>query len=229
VKNRFYLLIPLTALGFILFSCHGDRSVRNIHEGEIYYNIKYINNPSSLSSDFLPKELVISFRDDLVNTSLRTPLGNSGLTTVTNPAKGIYDTYFNVLAFKYYYEGTSAGIQPGFSSMRGMTFEETGKRSVICGFNCRQVKVFLPHSKTTRYIWYTNDIKVNNPNRLTPYKDINGVLMDFFYIIGQAELLFTADEVYARPIPDRNFERKKSYKKVTADYLDSLILKMISY
>jgi hypothetical protein len=87
----------------------------------------------------------------------------------------------------------------------------------------------LPGSKTTRYIWYTDEIKVVQPNRLTPYKDIDGVLMDFFYIIGKAELQFTADEVFARQIPDKTFEAKKNYKKVTRSFLDSLIQKMIAF
>jgi hypothetical protein len=200
-----------------------------MHEGEIYYNIKYVNNPSSFSSDFLPKELVISFRNDLIATELKAPFGNSGISSIVNPKKHIYDTYLNLLSFKYYCEGTPRDLQPGFSAMEGMTLDETGRKSVICGLNCRQVRVTLPGSKTTRYIWYTDEIKVVQPNRLTPYKDIDGVLMDFFYIIGKAELQFTADEVFAREIPDKTFEAKKNYKKVTRSFLDSLIQKMIAF
>jgi hypothetical protein len=200
-----------------------------MHEGEIFYNIKYVNNPSSFSSDFLPKELVISFRNDLIATELKAPFGNSGISSIVNPKEHIYDTYLNLLSFKYYCEGTPRDLQPGFSAMEGMTLDETGRKSVICGLNCRQVRVTLPGSKTTRYIWYTDEIRVVQPNRLTPYKDIDGVLMDFFYIIGKAELQFTADEVFAREIPDKTFEAKKNYKKVTRCFLDSLIQKMIAF
>ena len=203
--------------------------MRNMHEGEIYYNIKYITNPSTLSSDFLPKELVITFKNDLILTELKAPFGNSGLSTIINPKEHIYDTYLNLLSFKYYYEGTPKDMQPGFSSMEGLTLHETGRRSVIGGFSCRQVRVSIPNSKTTRYIWYTNDIKVVQPNRLTPYKDIDGVLMDFFYIFDKTELQFTADEVFAREIPDKTFEQKKNYKKVNRKFLESLIRKMIAF
>jgi hypothetical protein len=203
--------------------------MKNMHEGEIYYNIKYINNPTSLSSDFLPRELVISFRNDLIATNLKAPFGNSGISSIINPKEHIYDTYLNLLSFKYYCEGTSRDMQPGFSSMEGIIFNETGRRSVICGFNCRQVRVTLPNSKTIHYIWYTNDIKVVQPNRLTPYNEIDGVLMDFFYIMGKAEMQFTADEVFTRQISDKVFEQKKNYKKVTRSFLDSLIQKMMAF
>lgn len=229
MKNRFLPSLPLLLLVFMIASCGGDSAYKNMREGEIYYNIKYVSNPSSFSSDLLPKELVIAFRNDLFNTSLKTPIGNSGITAVINPKENIYDTYLNLLSFKYYFKGNSKDMQPGFSAMKGMTVHDTGRRSIICGFNCRQARVEIPESATTRYIWYTNEIRVENPNRMTPYREIDGVLMDFFYIIGKAEMQFTADEVVVKQIPDKEFERKKNYKEVSAKFLDALILKMISF
>lgn len=229
MKNRFPLLILLSALVLTIPACRGGKSIKNIHEGEIYYNIKYIRNPSSFSSEFLPKELVVSFRNDLFTTRLRAPFGNSGLTTVINPKEGIYDTYLNILSFKYFYEGTQRDMQPGFSSMKDIQISETGRKSVICGLNCRQARVTLKDSSASKYIWYTNDIRVDEPNRGTPYKDIDGVLMDFFYIMGKAEIEFTADEVFSRQVPDKYFAKKTDYKKVSKSYLDALILKMISF
>lgn len=229
MKNRYLPFFYVLVLIFLLASCKGDSAYKNMREGEIYYNIKYISNPSSLSSDLLPKELVIAFRNDLFNTSLRTPIGNSGITTVINPKENIFDTYLNLLSFKYYFQGNSKDLQPGFSAMKGMTIHDTGRKSVICGFDCRQARVDIPESETTRYIWYTDEIRVEKPNRMTPYREIDGVLMDFFYIIGKAEMQFTADEVIVKQIPDKEFEKKKNYKEVSAKFLDALILKMISF
>lgn len=223
------LKIPFLFLILLLASCRGDAGYKNMREGEIWYNIKYVSNPSSLSTDLLPRELVIAFRNDLINTRLKAPIGNTGITTVINPRENIYDTYLNLLSFKYYFEGNYRDIQPGFKAMEGMTVHDTGRRSVICGFNCRQARVDIPGSEGIRHIWYTYEIKAENPNRMTPYRDVDGVLMDFFYIIGDAELQFTADEVLRKDIPDREFEKKNNYKKVPASFLDALILKMISF
>ena len=97
--------------------------MKNMREGEIYYNIKYINNPSSLSSDLLPRELVISFRNDLLQHKPQDTLSATrGSPSVINPKENIFDTYLNILSFKYYCEGNSKDMQPGFSSMEGMTF-----------------------------------------------------------------------------------------------------------
>lgn len=213
----------------MLASCKEKVRYKNMKEGEIWYSIRYVNNPSTVSKELLPKELVILFRDDLVSTRLRAPVGNMGISTVINPPQKIFDTYLNILSFRYCFEGDGNEMQPGFQSMTGIRFQETGRKSVICGFNCHELKVELPGSDEVRYAWYTNEIKVDNPNRMTPYREIDGVLMDFFYLIGNAEMQFTADEVLARKIPDREFEKKKNYRKVSSRYLDTIIGKMISF
>ncbi len=211
-----------------LSSCK-QRGLKHMHEGEIFYTISYIKNPSSLPIDFLPKELVISFNDDRIYSNLKAPFGNSGISSVTNPKEEVYDTYLNMLSFKYYYEGTGDEIQPGFSAMDGITFLETGREREICGFTCREVETRIPGSDSVRFIWYTDEIRVTGANLLTPYREIDGILMEFFYIIGEAELEFTADEVFVKEIPDKNFEKRTNYKKVTRSYLDSMIRKMIAY
>ncbi|MCB0801119.1 MAG: hypothetical protein KDB91_11495 [Bacteroidales bacterium] len=229
MKNSSLPLIPALVTLLFLASCGGDRAYKNMREGEIYYTINYVSNPSRLSSNLLPKELVIAFRNDLISTSLKSPIGNSGITTVVNPGENIYDTYLNILAFKYYFEGNYRDVQPGFGSMEGISVHDTGRKSVICGFNCHQARVEMPDGKKSRYIWYTTEIKAENPNRMTPYREVDGVLMDFFYIIGDAELQFTADEVLVKKVADKEFERKNNYRKVSSKYLDTLILKMISF
>ena len=56
-------------------------------------------------------------------------------------------------------------IFPGFEAMEGMEIKKTSKTSVICGFNCKNAEVTFPSDKEKVFnIWYTNEIKVKNPN-----------------------------------------------------------------
>jgi hypothetical protein len=179
--------------------------------------------------ELLPKELVISFKNNRMSSDLRTPFGNSGISTINDPKADLYDTYVNMLTMKLYYEGRETEMQPGFSSMKIVSVKETGETKEIAGYKCNEVEVKMEGSDSSRYVWYTNEIDVDGPNLHTPFKDIDGVLMEFFYIIGGADIAFTAEGVFAKEIPDKNFEKKKNYHKVSSGYLDSLIVKMISY
>lgn len=228
MKQLTLLFCFISFFAVITTSCK-ESGFKNMKEGEVYYSIRYIKNPSSLPPELLPKELVISFKNDKMCSELRTPFGGSGISTVVDPKAGVYDTYLNMLTLKLYYEGKEKDIQPGFSYMKIASLKETGNSRDIAGYKCKEVQVKLEGSDSARYVWYTNEIKVDDPNQHTPYKDIDGVLMDFFYIIGQADMAFTADAVFAKEVPEKNFEKKKNYRQVSCGYLDSLIVKMISY
>jgi hypothetical protein len=198
-------------------------------QGEIYYSIKYIKNPSSFSEEVLPRDMVIAFRDNKVYTDFTSPIGNTGISTVMNPDKHIYDTYVNLLAFKFCFRGTPESPITGFSSMQDIKYRETGREKEICGFKCKELEATFHGISSPRSIWYTTEIGVKSPNILNPFYEVDGVLMDFFYLIGDAELRFEAQEVYAKEVPEKFFERKKNYKAVSEGYLDTLIRKLITF
>ena len=52
---------------------------------------------------------------------------------------------------------------------------------------------------------------LKNPNTATPFSQIDGVLMSFFFFLGPAELHFDAETVYKKEIPDETFERREKF------------------
>ena len=69
--------------------------------------------------------------------------------------------------------------------MKDIEIKTTGKTSVICGYHCKNAQVTFACNRNKVYdIWFTDEINVKDPNAGTPYKDIEGVLMDFFFVLG---------------------------------------------
>jgi hypothetical protein len=210
------------------FSCK-ERGGKYISQGEIHYNIDYIGNFGPMPKEVLPKNLVVSFKNDKILFEMISPFGNSGILNLTNPDEGIIDTYFSLFTLKYFYPVKPGELFPGFEEMDGMTMKKTSKTSVICGYNCKNVEVTLPTVKDKVFqVWYTNDINVKKPNTATPFNQIDGVLMSFFFILGPAELHFDAETVYKKQIPDEEFERRDKFVKVSRAEIDSFINKMIT-
>jgi hypothetical protein len=113
--------------------------------------------------------------------------------------------------------------------MQGIEIRKTTKTAVICGFNCKHAEVTFPQKKDKVFeIWYTNEIDVKKPNTATPFSQIDGVLMSFFFLLGPAELHFNAETVYKKEIPDEIFERRDKFTRVSRDAIDKFINKMIS-
>ena len=84
------------------YSCK-EKGGKFIDQGEIHYNIDYIGN-FGIPKEALPQNLIFSFKKDKILFEM-TGIGNSGIMNLTNPEKGIYDTYFSFFVKKYYYSG----------------------------------------------------------------------------------------------------------------------------
>lgn len=220
-------LLSFIIIALIFYSCK-DKGGKGIKQGEIHYSIDYSGN-TVLPKEIMPRNLIVSFKDDKILFDISAPIGNSGILNLSNPDKGIFDTYISFLSFKYSYSAQPGEPHPGFEAMRGIEIKKTSRTSVICGFNCKLAEATLPSDRSKIYnIWYTTEIKVKNPNTATPFSSIEGVLMSFFFIMGPAEMHFNAETVYKKDIPDQTFERRDKYMKVTREQIDQFIARMVS-
>jgi len=223
-----YVLFIAVILAMTGYSCK-NKGGKNIDQGEIHYNIDYIGNFGSMPKEVLPQNLVVSFKDDKILFEMM-GFGKSGILNLSNPEKGIFDTYFSLFTKKYYYAAESGELFPGFEAMNGMTLKKTSKTSVICGFNCENAEITFPDDKNKIYnIWFTDEIKVKKPNASNPFSEIDGVLMSFFFIMGKTELHFDAETVYSKDVPDETFERRENFDRVSKENLTKLINQMISF
>ncbi len=224
---RFKVVLFITAIiALILYSCR-EKGGKFINEGEIHYKIDYTGS-FIVPKEALPQDLIFAFKRNKILFEM-TGIGKSGIMNLTNPEKGIYDTYFSFFAKKYYYAGERDELYPGFEAMKGLILKKTSRKSVICGYNCLNAEVTFPSDrKKVRDIWYTTEIKVKDPNVSTPFSQIDGVLMSFFFLIGTSELDFRAETVYSKEEPDELFERRDKYIKVSKDSIKDFINRLIS-
>jgi hypothetical protein len=223
-----YVLFIAVILAMASYSCK-ERGGRYLKQGEIHYNIDYIGTFGPMPREVLPKNLIVSFKGNKILFEMISSFGNSGILNLSNPDEGIFDTYFSLFTLKYYYPVKPGELFPGFEGMAGIEIKKTSKTSMICGFNCKNAQVIVPNDKNKFYeIWYTNEIPVKNPNAATPFRQIDGVLMSFFFILGPAELHFNAETVYKKEIPDQAFERRKKFMRVSRQEIDKFINKMVS-
>jgi hypothetical protein len=217
-----------TVMILISNSCK-EKGGKNIDQGEIHYTIEYSGNTGSVPKDLMPKTLVVSFKKDKMLFEIISPFGNSGITNLVNPETKIFDTYISMFGQKYYYSGSPGETHPGFGSMNEMEIKKTSKTSNICGYNCKNAEVTFPFDRSKVYtIWYTNEIKVKNSNASTPYSELDGVLMSFYYIMGRSELKFDAETVYQKEIPDNTFERKPKFRLVSREDMDKLLTDLVN-
>ena len=222
------ILVVFTFFALAGFSCK-NRGSKGIDEGAIHYNIAYGGN-MGVPREVLPKTLVVNFKQNKVLFEMLSVFGSSGIVNLSNPKDKIYDTYFNFFALKYYYEASEGELFPGFEAMENIEIKKTDKTMEICGFHCNNAEITLPFDRgNVLNIWYTNEIDVKDSNFGTPFKEIDGVLMDFFLYLGNTKIHFTAENVYSKTVKDNTFARRSNYKKVSKEEINELINKMIAF
>jgi len=222
------LSIIFISLLFIGYSCR-EQGGKNINQGEIHYNIEYSGSMGGVPKEALPQNLIVYFKKDKLLFEMISPFGNSGIVNLTNPEEAIFDTYFSLFTIKYYYAASEGELFPGFEAMEGMELKKTSKTAQICGFNCRNAEATFPSDRSkVMTIWYTDEIDVKNSNISTPFKDIDGVLMDFYFYLGKTEVHFAAENVYQKDISDETFNRRNDFKRVSREEILKFISKMTS-
>jgi hypothetical protein len=225
VRFRYGLLIAII-VALTANSCK-DKGEKDIDEGEIHYTIEYSGNVGSMK-ELMPRNLIVSFKDNKILFEMST-FGNSGILNLSNPEDGIFDTYISLMTIRYFYAGKAGEVLPGFEAMKGIEVRKTAKSAIICGFNCKSAEVTLPANRNKPFeIWYTNEIKIKDPNASTPFREIDGVLMSFFFILGSAEMHFTAETVFKKDISDKMFERRDKYVRISREDIDKFINRFVT-
>jgi hypothetical protein len=62
----------------------------------------------------------------------------------------------------------------------------------------------------------------------TPFNEIDGVLLSFFFFMGKSEMQFDAETIYEKEIPDKTFERRPKFKLVNKVSMDKIITDMVN-
>jgi hypothetical protein len=222
----FITIIVLTPI--LLTSCK-NRDFKDINEGEIHYSITYGGPAGMIPRELMPKNLIVSFKRDKILFDIYSPIGNSGIANLANHEKKLYDTYVNMIGGRYYYEGEPEEVPPGLLLMEGMEIDKTGKTGEILGFNCIHAEVRLESMPDSVFeIWYTDEIDIKEPNAATPFREIDGVLLKFFFFMGEREFIFEAEGIYRKEIPEKVFFRREKYRRVSKEAINDYILMLVN-
>lgn len=223
---KYPAIFPIIFTALITTAC-SPRSSSSISEGEIHYKITYETEEFGLIPvEALPRTLVLMFKDNNTHLELASVIGGFKLTNITHYKNEMNDTYLRFFGLEYCYPGQPGEIPPGFEKMENMQVSPLDKTMEICGYNCRAYKVLLPDG-TEFTVYATDELKVKKPNLSNPYKDIEGVLMSFYFIIGNVSMQLEAQAVYDKEVSDEHFLRQEEYKQVKREDMQRILDRMM--
>ena len=222
---RIKAIITIVLVFTLLSSCKKIQRKDRIKEGYIEYDIEYLDKSmDSFMKGLLPKKMTIKFKN---NNTLNKIEGFSGIVSFTHiqnfrEKKNI--TLVKVLNKKYKYVEKINSKSMFFEDLPNMQIELQDTVVEICGFKSHKAKITIPDSNIEPfYIFYTNDIIINNVNAQTPFKSIDGVLLEFQLKLYDMPMRLTAKKVVETEVSTEDFKIPKGYASINKKTMIEII------
>lgn len=194
------------------------------NEGTIRYDIKFDEEERKERSiiDMLPNTMNYYFKNGS-SVSEISFMGMFRTAYISNQQEETNSVLFYFMP-KGYYSSTKFGEKTiGFDPMPGIILTKTEETKYILGFKAYKVHVsFEDPTKESFDIWYTYDFNIPNPNWHTPYKDIEGVLLDYRIQMKGISMHMTINSFSDIEVDTSRFVIPRTYNRVTPDEMDEI-------
>lgn len=221
--RNFRLLLSI--LLFSVFSCKESvKTNKNIEQGVIHYKIEYLNLGSdALILEVLPDRMSVFFNQ---NNSVRVIEDSFGIFRLTQINNSDEDSLFTMLKIwdkKYVCKSGIQNTENISLYMPQLQIQNTSEEKKIIGYDCEKVIARCISKNTSFDVYYTDKIKIKNANASTPYRSIDGVLLEYSIYINQFLLRLTAEKIESTTFPDEKIKVPDEYKTVTMEELQKVV------
>jgi GLPGLI family protein len=207
------------ALLLIVASCSKQKNQANrIDEGYITYDIEYMGDSlEKFVKAFLPGEMKLFFKNHNTKNHISDATGMIAFTHIKNHAKGIQTSLVDIFSHKYKYIENLGEESIFFQSESGIRVEKLDETKRIAGYLCRKARVTHPHSENPGAdfnIYYTDQIDIAGFTQQTPFRGLEGVLMEFQIEMYHIPMKLIATEIKTKQISEEIFSIPPGYKAV---------------
>lgn len=216
-------ILPLSLLfliisGCFFSACTEKSSKKQITEGVIEYKAKAVNASSAVAM-MAPDKMIVKFRNGYSLAELEAGMGAMRITFLSDPNKKTFTSMVSFLDKSAAQVGRQ-NLATNNHYLPEYSVTHTSEKKQIAGYNCQKAILKFKDGSPDTEVWFTNEIKIDDPNWSNAYYKVGGVLMDYKLKKFGLELHFTAASVKPAIIDSTVFSVPPEYKMVSPDDLD---------
>jgi hypothetical protein len=206
--------------------CNNTLESGQISEGEIEYKVKYNENGhNNLLIALLPTQVTTYFKENSSCTLIEGDLGLFKLSYILNGNDHKSYSLLQIIDKKYVYESEYGKPTFGYDKMDGLKIVQTERNKKIAGYNCNHALAIFNNSLDTINLYYTNEIQLLHPNLNNPFKEIDGVLLEFSVTLAGIEMKFIANKIRSISVEEKRFSLPEGYLSITEEQMQEEINK----
>lgn len=214
----------LSAFALFIFSCGQTTTETGLSQGIIEYEVTYPDTREEIPyKDFMPNTMLFKFKDNKIAFEMSGPMNLVKTSFISNLENKDVLHLFKLMDKKFatVYSGEDVA---GIEEIQNIKINHTGKTKEIAGYTCEQALItFIDDENTSFEIYYTDQLKLNSPNWSTPYKSIDGVLMQYRLKRYNLTMDFTAKKVRKAELTEKDFQKPADYKLIPKDEVIDLL------
>lgn len=217
-------------IGFILvfllifsLSCNISNFSGKLDEGSVEYDIVYLQNEKDNPLiSLLPTTMTLKFKDEKSIQKIEGWMGIFQMAGIADRESNTRQALLKIMNEKYFYQTTMTGPDFGFDSMPNFELKPSDSTKTIAGYLCKRYDVFINDSAKFS-IYYTDQIKLKNPNCNNPFKKVDGVLLEFQMSFQKIPMHLTAKKITKEEINTDEFNIPEGFVKVPKEKMQETI------
>jgi hypothetical protein len=196
-----------------------------VDQGIIKYKIDYPDIPKDdYMLDLMPKEMETIFADGEYRSDIIAGMGLFKTSVICNTDQEELIHSVKLLNKKYASNLSKADIKKLNPHYLSIDIKKTGKTKTIAGYECKEALVKMKGDTTWEFkLYYTDKIRIDQPNRHSPFAEIEGVLMEYEMINYDTHMHFVAQQVIEKEVKREDILLEEDYEMVSADKLNKEI------
>lgn len=203
----------------LCFSCR-----RGIDEGTLTYKIEFNEQEKAERSiiGLLPETMKYYYKEKSSTMEI-SAFGMFRTAYISNFKDKTNSILFYFMPKKYTCGAKFGEKMIGFDPLPGIILTQTDEKKEILGLTAHKIHVSFKDTQQEEYdIWYTKDLKVNNPNWHTPYKDVDGVLLDYRIKLKDISMHIYLNEISDKVVDYAKFIVPDDFVKVDVDSMNAI-------
>jgi GLPGLI family protein len=219
LKKITNILIIIFSLSFL--GCGGDSSSDS--QGVILYKVSYPKmNKHNLMYDFMPKKMVLKFKDDKYVTNLSAGMGMFKTSIIVDKEEDQFSQMVKLINKKYILTLEGDDIQKSLDNLPKYHIEYTGETKKILNYVCNKAIITVNNEANDAFtVYYTDRIKIETPNWSNQFKGIDGVLLEYQYEKYGVVMKFEAKKITFTEVEDFEFDIDEKYESITEAAMNS--------
>ncbi|MBV6404239.1 MAG: hypothetical protein GFGODING_00989 [Flavobacteriales bacterium] len=212
----------LLAVALLGNGCSHGLLQDQVAEGVIEYALSFPDyDPNGLMAGMLPEKTTVTFTQDRQLAELSAGMGVFRTAIVTDNERKQLDYHLSLLSKKLV-SRLQPRDMPTFNKEKpALTILYTNEVDTIAGYPCKKaVAVFGAIDKPEIELYYTDRIRIDDPNWYGPFQEVPGVLMRYELVQYGMRMRLDAVAVTPGPVDPVRFALKEGYQEVPPDVLD---------